>query len=673
MFRTALFAFLILACGHAASAEPFAHPIYGIGGDNYGLSPFWDWKSIETAHFRLSFPAELAEVAEKCANYLEEAHLFLTKELFWEPGTTFRTQILVVDNTDESNGLTSAVARLGIVLFVTPPENSQSISYYDDWLRLLSIHEYTHYVNLDATKGVFTVTRYLFGDLLLPNEGLPSWMLEGLAVYMETRHTGAGRGRSSFYEAILRTAVDEQTLGTSSFITLDKVNGYNPWYPFGETAYLFGYHLTDELVRDTKLGPTADGDSVLKKPTDVLGELSIRGAARLPWFLDDNLQNVAGRDWPTVWTSWIDATASRERTDLAKIHTQPVTELKPILERSHEKSNVAIGPRLSPDGRWLAFTWDSPDLIQSFYLREISTGINHRVENKTGGTMHAFSPDSKFVFYSTLNRHLSYYLWSDLRVYDIDRDRSYALTDSLRAFDPDVSRDGKWITFTVSEQGGATSLALAPLIFRDGRYELGEIRKSPAGFDNRVSTPKFSADARKIYFTMHPNGKFQEDLLELDRESWKTRTLLSDGHFNRFPAVHPDGDVFFVSDATGVDNLYRLREGSAPELRSNVTGGIYFPSFRPDGKSLFATSLSFTGQDLVEFGLSDAALDPREVTVAAPPIPESDAPAPAPEVKQYPVKDYSAWPTLAPRIWPFYPEIPGITADFPPFIMRAKV
>ena len=164
--------------------------------ESLGLSPFWDWKVIETDHFRITFPSELANTAQKAARHLEEANAVLSKRLYWE--SSRKVPILLIDNQDSANGLTSPTERFGIALYVTPPDNWMSTAYYDDWLRLLCFHEYTHFLNMDATRGLWSAGRYLFGDVLLPNSAWPSWMLEGLAVYMETRYTHAGRGRSPF-------------------------------------------------------------------------------------------------------------------------------------------------------------------------------------------------------------------------------------------------------------------------------------------------------------------------------------------------------------------------------------------------------------------------------------------------------------------------------------------
>ena len=185
--------FLRNLCILAPFLFALAAPTYAIGlAETLGLSPFYNWRQIETTHFRITFPVELSATAQRAANDLEEAHAILSRRLYWV--ASYKVPILLIDNVDSANGLTSAVERFGIALYVTPPDNWFSTAYYDDWLRLLCFHEYTHFLNMDATRGFWATGRYLFGDALLPNSAWPAWMLEGLAVYMETRYTHSGRG-----------------------------------------------------------------------------------------------------------------------------------------------------------------------------------------------------------------------------------------------------------------------------------------------------------------------------------------------------------------------------------------------------------------------------------------------------------------------------------------------
>lgn len=633
-------------------------------GDAYGLSPYWDWKTIETENFRITFPAELAATAEKAANFFEEAHRILSRELHWQP--RYKAQILLVDNMDAANGITSPLARFGILLYLTPPDNWFSTTYYDDWLRLLVFHEYTHFLNMDATRGVWAVTRFLFGDILLPNAIWPPWMLEGLAVYNETRFTRLGRGRSTYYEMMLRAAVDEGVLDSPRYITLDKVNGPDPYWPFGESVYHFGYELMNQLTLAPTGPDAADGRPFPPaEPPDgggnpgelVLGEMSRRSSRRIPFLINSNLKNIRGWDWYGAWSEWVAGTRARMGAELARIRAHPVTAVELL---THEGGQT-LGFALSPDGRWLAYTTDTSDQVMSFYVRNLVTGELHRIGEKLEGATVAFTPDSRTAIYSSLQRFHEYDQYSELGAYDLVTGEDRTLSHGLRARDPDVSRDGGWVTFTLT-RGTTTGLAVAPLKKGDSGPELGEARilYMPPALD-AVHTPKFSASGREVFFTLHRNGLPQEDLMALrlgedgTPEPAGPRTLVADGHMNRFPAVKPGAradEVWYVSDATGVDNIYRYRPGRPPEILTNVTTGLWFPAFDSQGR-LYADSYSTRGFDIARVSELSGPRPPlAALTVPPPPAPPPGADSdPHPADKVYPVDGYSIWPSILPREW----------------------
>jgi len=646
LLASGLLTFLLLSMTAINSITP---ALATIGpGDTLGLSPFWAYKTIETDHFRITFPEELTETAQKVANYLEEAHRLESPRLFWE--ANYRANILVIDNQDSENGLTTAEARFGIALYVTPPDNWESIYYYDNWLRELCLHEYTHFLNMDSTTSFYKPLRYIFGDTLLPNTLWPTWMLEGLAVYMETRLTKAGRGRSPYYEMILRAAVEEGVLDTSKFLTLSKINGPDPYYPGGEIAYLFGYQLMNQVSRTTPAGPTADMHSTTKGGDFVLGEMSIRSSARIPFFINGNLENISGKSWYNQWDDFIVATRARVGQELKTIRAQAVTKFKRLTTDGY----LVRGPRYSPDRHWLAWSADTlNDESFQLYVKDLKTGKLRHVLDKENGATVSFTSDSKHLFLSRLHRIKTYYLYTDLEVYDLEQDRHYWISDTLRARDPSVSPDSKWLTFAITEDN-TTKLAIAELNQVDGKFEMGKPKILFAGekFD-RSATPQFSPDGSKIAFSLHKNGDVGEEIRVYDLKSQTTQTLVTNGHFNRFPAWDPSGQLYFVSDLTGVDNLYKVRSGTTPEMLSNLETGLMFPYFYGSNQKYLASVFSTRGYDLAEVDLPKSAYNSAQLRmpdVPAPPVLTAEESKAEPE-KKYDVNGYSIWPTILPRIW----------------------
>ncbi len=590
-------------------------------GDSLSLSPFWDWKTITTEHFRITFPDKYAPQAQKVAQYYEEAHRVLSDEFYWEPD--HQVQVVLVDHTDAANGMASPVSRFGMLLYLTTPETYFSTTYYEDWLKLLVFHEYTHYLNMDTTRDFYKILRYVFGDVLLPNSLWPSWMLEGLAVYMETKYSNAGRGRSPYFDMVTRTAVEANKLKGTDYISLDQINGERAKHPGGEAAYLFGYEMMNEAA-------TAGPDS--------LGRLSYESASRLPFFINGNLENVTGRDWYKTWDDWVVKTEKKSKADLDKIRKHPVTKYKVIDANAFE----SMGGALDPSERYLAFSSDQQDHWQALYVRDLKTGDQKEIEDKFLGLNLAFHPTQPALFYSSLERNAQYNFYSDLKVYHVDSGKSYFLSRQLRAKDPDVSRDGKTILYSFSKNSGQ-NLAIADLVFDGDEFSIKNERTIfDAGMFNRASQPRFTADGKGVIFSYKKNGSLGEDLLLLNLEKKSMQVLVSNRANNRYAAVSPSGELFFVSDLTGVDNLYSYANGKITP-RSNFTTGVWAPFI---GKTkVYGSVFELDGWKLAEIDAKPTAVE----TIAAHPAPESVATTSTPT--NYPVGEYSAWPTLAPRQW----------------------
>src|SRR4030095_1575787 len=122
-----------------------------------------------------------------------------------------------------------------------PPDGMDELSDFDDFVKLLITHEFTHVVHLDT---ILNCCPRLVDSVLVkisdPNLSQPPWFIEGLAVLMESRHTTAGRLRSTFYDMHLRVPFLEGRV-----LDLDKVSvGYGALvYPGGSVPYLYGSSL----------------------------------------------------------------------------------------------------------------------------------------------------------------------------------------------------------------------------------------------------------------------------------------------------------------------------------------------------------------------------------------------------------------------------------------------
>ena len=174
------------------------------------FDPSFTWTTLETPHFLIHYHQGGEALARKTAQIAEDVHARLVPRIKWEPKG--KTQVVLVDAMDEANGMTTVIPYNIMVLLLTQPvgEPGFGTTPYEDWMRTLITHEYTHVLQLDmVTGGLGGVMQPIFGRFYFPNALQPIWLIEGLAVYEETAQTAGGRGRSAGADMVLRMATLE--------------------------------------------------------------------------------------------------------------------------------------------------------------------------------------------------------------------------------------------------------------------------------------------------------------------------------------------------------------------------------------------------------------------------------------------------------------------------------
>ena len=164
--------------------------------------PSGTWRTLHTQHFRVHFRPDFRARAVEAAREAERAYRLLSSELHPPRGVV---DLTLGDDVDAANGFTTVFPTSRITIFATPPAGDHGLLFFDSWLRLVTTHELTHVFHLDRTRGIWSALQHVFGRApgLFPNEYQPSWAIEGLATYYESRFTNGGRVRSSFHTQVL--------------------------------------------------------------------------------------------------------------------------------------------------------------------------------------------------------------------------------------------------------------------------------------------------------------------------------------------------------------------------------------------------------------------------------------------------------------------------------------
>jgi hypothetical protein len=245
-------------------------------------NPGLDWKTHESQHFLIHYPASLGSFVSKVERLAENSHGSLSDYFQWAPKN--KTHVLLSDDSDQSNGYAQPMPSNTMTLFVQPPTDGELLAY-DDWLKMLIHHEYTHILHMDKVLGFPSFLRSVFGRIFFsfPNTLHPNWFAEGLATYQETdTQKKIGRGQSDLFEIMMRTEVGS---GIKNISRINTVNAHD--WPLN-TAYLYGVYF-------------------FKFIHDVYGEQAIKALIEnysdntIPYQVGSNSIAVTGKSLSQLW------------------------------------------------------------------------------------------------------------------------------------------------------------------------------------------------------------------------------------------------------------------------------------------------------------------------------------------------------------------------------------
>ena len=206
--------------------------LVGFGGEaSAQLPPDEAWRTVDTEHFRITYPEGLSELARRAADRAERAYEELSREFVEPPGG--KIDLVVTDHADFTSGFAQVVPSNRIVVYAPPPVDGFSLSYFDEWMELVVTHELVHIFHIDEYGFLGSVMRRIFGRLpvpwpVFPGQSTPRWTREGIATYYESALTDAGRTRGSYHEMVTRTAILEE-----AFEGIDQAAADSPVWPRG--------------------------------------------------------------------------------------------------------------------------------------------------------------------------------------------------------------------------------------------------------------------------------------------------------------------------------------------------------------------------------------------------------------------------------------------------------
>ncbi len=573
------------------------------------------WRSVDTPHFQLHYPQGLEAVAWRAARLCEEAWELLTPVMQHRPAG--RIQVVLQDFGDSANGSATVVPYAKIALLAAPPSLDGNLGDYDDWLRLLVFHEFTHILQLDPISGVPSAINAVLGRVMAPNHNMPSFVLEGGAVWAESATSGRGRIRSASFRGSLRA----QALADRLY-DIDAVVHAPERHPSANVWYMYGGHFMHWIAE--RRGPGTFG-----RAHAALGDEMI------PFNVNDAFREASGQPLTHLYAAWIADLRAKSRAELAALEREGLTQYMPITQIGGAPRN----PRFLPSGDLLSLEGGHKEGgLYSRGPRSVPTEDPTLHLDTEGLGRFDVCPGGAIVF-DRSERVGGAYTFHDLHLFDPHSRKTRRLTQSARVREPGCSPDGRWAA-AVQLLEGRTRLVRVDLA--DGRITT---LHDPGGLD-QVGHPAVDAAGRVVFSLV--SAHLGRDLVRLDPDGRLSR-LTRDAAVELHPSFDASHQwLVYASDRSGTFDIYAQRwpEGR-PQRVTRVLTGATDPVLR-DGRLVFA-AINSEGQDLAWIPFEPEALLPMPVSAE-----EVGGPLPLrPAVEDAPLHNraYAPLETLWPVAW----------------------
>jgi len=605
------------------------------------------FRVLRTPHFSIYYHQGEDRLARRLAAIAEDVRTDLSQKLALEAPA--HTHVVLVDQTDVSNGWSTPVPYNLMEVTVVPPAPSSFLGHHDDWLRTVFAHEYAHILHLDRVGGWMKGVRWLLGrhPASFPNLFVPAWQVEGIATWAESAVTGLGRVNAADVAAVVSSA------GTPrGGVPIDWAGGGLIAWPSGHTPYFLGGYFYEELAR--------------RGQSRALGDLTRATARRVPFFGIGAFGGVFGESAADLWRA-------------AFARPEPAAALSSVpIRRLTSEGFVVTGPRMvrvpsAPDAatEFVYYSSHGPNRFPDIRRTTLGGTGSTRVATRYLGD--ALSSDGRWLYFDQIEYAGPVAQYADLYAFSLETGRTFRLSHNQRLTDPDVDRNGTRLAAVRARVGHKEVVLWRLARATDEPPALPPTPEHVVGTPGcEFATPRWSPDGGSVVAVRQCSGSLPT-VVVIAAEDGAVRVVSSEPTARSVtPAWMPDGrSIVFASDRQDRRfKLYRVDVGSpgwpaapapVPVLLLDAPGGVLWPDVSADGRTVTFTSMTDNGYDVFAATLPEVSPQPTDalpsgIGTRQPTAPTADPPGTSPSDGNDRGAEpadarYAPWRTLAPRAW----------------------
>ena len=546
--------------------------------------PSLKWYQVNTPHFRVLYSSGFGAQAQRVANSLEHIREAEAKSLGSAPR---KISVILQNQSAVSNGFVSILPRRSE--FYAMPTQDYNFIGTNDWLDLLTAHEYRHIVQYQhATRGFNRLVYYLFGSISLAGMAqvaAPSWFWEGDAVATETAFTPSGRGKIPNFGLLMKTNLLE---GRKFNYHKQYLRSYKHNIP---DHYVLGYYMVSYLRRKTN-------------DPEVWGKITARSwsVPFIPFAFSNAIKKETGLYVTGLYEEMADHLTKEWKKEINGLSLTPFVKVN---NRPNGVYTDYLYPQPLGDGSILVMKKGIGDIEQFVLL-------------KNGGEK-VFTP-GQMNDTGMLSAEQNTVVWNEYGFDPRWRVRNYSLikTFNLSSRKKKVigSKHSRYASASISAQGDKIATIQTDVEYKTNLIVLDAltglvIKKFPNSENNFYSMPRWSDDGKKIaVLKTVPDGK---TITIMDFESGVSQDVLPVSQENAGYPVLYQHYLFFNSPDSGIDNIYVLDLDT--RKRYQVTSsrlGAYNPAISKDGTTLLYNDQTKDGLDVVSIPFDPSAWRPFE-------------------------------------------------------------